>query len=141
MRTWLVGCLLPLFIATVSGQAKTNAALNTIASEFAVAFSAGDAAKVAAFYADDAFVMPPNGQMVRGRGEIEAYYRAGFAGSKGTLRLQPIESVIGEAHAFEVGTSSLGNGRSESAGKYIVVYRRVSGEWKIAYDIFNNDER
>lgn len=141
MRTWLVACLLPLFITGVSGQAKTNAALNKIASEFAVAFSAGDAAKVAAFYADDAFVMPPNGQMVRGRVAIEAYYRAGFAGTKGTLRLHPIESVLGDAHAFEVGTSSLGTGQSESAGKYIVVYRRVRGAWKIAYDIFNNDER
>jgi hypothetical protein len=32
-------------------------------------------------------------------------------------------------------------GGAESAGKYVVIYRRVGRAWKIAYDIFNNDER
>jgi len=26
-----------------------------------------------------------------------------------------------------------------TGGKYVVIYRRVNGQWKIAYDIFNND--
>jgi hypothetical protein len=27
----------------------------------------------------------------------------------------------------------------ESAGKYVVIYERIRNEWKIVYDIFNND--
>jgi uncharacterized protein (TIGR02246 family) len=141
MRTWRVACLTLLFGAVASGQGKTDAVLNKLASEFAAAFSAGDAAKVASFYTDNAVVMPPNQQMVRGRENIEAYYRNGFARSGGTLRLQPFESAVAGARAFEAGTSTLVavGGRSESAGKYVVIYERVRNEWKIVYDIFNND--
>ena len=46
---------------------------------------------------------------------------------------------------FEAGRSSL-SGRQHAAqglitksGKYVVIYKRVDGQWKIAYDIFNDD--
>ena len=60
-----------------------------------------------------------------------------------------MESAIGGAHAFEAGRSSLTTRRSASSrggpdpnttsGKYVVIYKRVNDDWKIAYDIFNDD--
>ena len=47
--------------------------------------------------------------------------------------------MVSGSRAFEAGTSSLVAGGIESAGKYVVVYQRVNNEWKIVYDIFNND--
>jgi ketosteroid isomerase-like protein len=140
MRPLLLGCLLLALGQITSGQGKRDRTLDKLASEFAAAFTAGDSAKVASFYAEDAIVMPPNQQMVRGRERIEAYYKRGFASSGGTLRLQPIESAIVGTRAFEIGTSSLAVGnRTETAGKYVVIYERVKDEWKIVYDIFNDD--
>ena len=135
-------CLIALLLVNGrggSGQPKTDRGLNRLADAFAEAFNAKDAAKVASFYADDAIVMPPDQRMVRGRSDIEAYYARGFRSEISGFRIAPMESAIAGAHAFEVGTSTLTEQRGTSDGKYVVIYRRVRGEWKIAYDIFNND--
>ena len=42
------------------------------------AFNAKDAAKVALLYTDDAVVMPPNHALVKGRANIEAYFKQEF---------------------------------------------------------------
>jgi ketosteroid isomerase-like protein len=140
MKPLLLAYLLLVLGQITSAQGKRDPTLDRLASEFAAAFTARDSAKVASFYADDAVVMPPNQQMVRGREKIEAYYKNGFATSSGTLRLQPIESAVVGLRGFEVGTSSLSvSGKAESAGKYVVIYGRVKDQWKIVYDIFNDD--
>ena len=45
-------------------QGKTDPTLDKLAQEFAAAFNAKDAAKVASFYTEDAVLMPPNRPMV-----------------------------------------------------------------------------
>ena len=137
----LFSCL--VLAAAVPGQGKRDLTLDKLATEFAAAYTARDAVRVASFYAERAVVMPPDARMVQGRDNIEAYYRRGFAQSAGTLRLQPLESVVAGASGYEAGTSSLlaVRGGAESAGKYVVIYERVRNEWKIVYDIFNNDSR
>jgi len=135
-------CLIALVCVSGSrgtAQPKTDPALDRLANAFAEAFNANDAARVASFYAEDAIVMPPDQSMVRGRSNIEAYYARGFRTEVSGFRLAPMESAKIGAHAFEVGTSTLTERRGASDGKYVVIYRRVRGEWKIAYDIFNND--
>jgi len=134
-------CLTASLLVGGSGasQPKTDRALDRLANAFAEAFNAKDATKVASFYAEDAIVMAPDQPMVRGRSDIEAYYARGFRSEISGFHVAPMESAIIGAHAFEVGTSTLTERRGASDGKYIVIYRRVRGEWKIAYDIFNND--
>jgi ketosteroid isomerase-like protein len=148
----LVGILLLAAGRPALGQGKTDPKLNELAAAFAAAFNAKDAAGVAAFYTDDAVVMAPNVPMLKGRSDIEAYYKQGFSQGGGTMRLHPFESAASGSVAFEAGTSTLtignpsgqllpgagGGGRTE-AGKYVVIYKRVKNEWKIAFDIFNND--
>ena len=46
---------------------------------FEKAFNAGDAASIAAFYAEDATLMPPNAPAVKGRAAIEQYMREALA--------------------------------------------------------------
>lgn len=144
-KTMLVGMLLLLAGRPALGQTKTDPKLDELAAAFAAAFNEKNAAKVAAFYTDDAVVMPPNMPIVKGRRDIEAYYNKGFSQGGGTIKLRPTESVVAGTLAFETGASALtignpgdGGGRTET-GKYIVIYRREKNEWKIAYDIFNND--
>lgn len=136
-------CLLLGFGGVAPGQGKRDRTLDKLAEDFAAAYTARDAARITAFYADRAVVMPPDAPMVQGRENIEEYYRRGFAQSSGMLRLQPMESVIAGSSAYEAGTSSLVaiRGGGESAGKYVVIYERIRNEWKIVYDIFNNDPR
>ena len=126
------------------GQRRTDPTLNRLASEFATAFSAKDAAKVASFYAEDAVLMSPDAPLVKGRGSIEAHYREEFRVAFSNVQLKPMESVVAGTYAFEAGTSAAtrpGDGASRvETGKYVVIYKRVGNTWKIAYDIYNGDD-
>lgn len=139
----------------VHGQGKTDPALEKLATEFMSAFNDKDAAKVASFYTEDAVLMPPNQPMVKGRSNIEAHWKAAFQQGLTNLQLRPIESSISGAQAFEAGTATVtlksggssmmltGVGGSGAAvtdtAKYVVVFKRTGGSWKMAYDIFNSD--
>src|SRR5947207_15477305 len=94
-------------LAGAGGGQTTDPALNRLADAFADAFNSKDAARVAAFYADDAIVMPPGQPMVKGRRNIEAYYMHGFQQDISGFQLSPMESAIAGAHAFEAGRSTL----------------------------------
>lgn len=125
--------------AVVQGQGKTEPVLDKITAEYAAAYNAKDAAKVAALYAEDALVMPPNEPMVKGRANIQARLQRELKEDV-TLQLTPTESTISGSQAFEAGTATvkLPDGRTEKE-KYLVVYKRVGSEWKIAFDIWNSD--
>ncbi len=126
--------------AIVQAQGKTDPTLNKLAAELEAAFNAGDAAKVASMYAEDGVAMPPNEPMVKGRSAIEAALKKDMAKGKVTLKLSPFHSAITGDSAHEAGTVivTLPDGRTVN-DKYVVVYKRVGNEWKIAYDIWNSD--
>ena len=111
------------FVVTgiVQSQGKTDPALNKLAAEWAAAFNAKDAAKIASFYADDAVVMPPNLPMVKGRANIEAHFKGEIQQGPTNFQLKPVQSAISGSQAFEAGTSTmtLPGGQTE-VGKYLV---------------------
>ena len=123
------------------GQSKTDPIFNKLAVEWAAAYNAKDAAKLAGFYAEDAVYMPPNQPMVKGRANIEAMFKKELQEGFTNLRLMPIESAIAGSQGFEAGTATLTapGGRNEN-GKYLVVFKRVGSDWKIAFDINNTDQ-
>lgn len=124
----------------VQGQGKTDPALSKLAADWAAAFNAKDAAKIASLYADDAVVMPPNQPMVKGRANIEAHFKGEIQQGATNFQLNPVESAISGSQAFEAGTSTLTlPGGQTDSGKYLVVLKRVGNDWKIAYDIYNSD--
>lgn len=128
------------FTGAVRGQGKTDPVLNKLAAEFEAAFSAQDAAKVAALYADDAVVMAANQPMIKGRANIEADVRRDFKDGATKLQLKPMESAIIGDFAFEAGTSASTVKGKPVPGKYLTVYRRVGKDWKIVYDSYGPDQ-
>jgi len=101
---------------------------------------------VAAYYADDAFFLPPNLPPVRGRVEIADLFRRLFgAGGAG---LSPLERTLVEASgdlAYTVGAYRLSSPtsageRAEDVGSLFEVWRRQpDGSWRCAVDMFNSD--
>jgi ketosteroid isomerase-like protein len=131
-------------------QGKTNQVLDRVTSELAAAFNAEDAARAALLYTEDAVLMPANMPMIKGRAAIEGHFKKEFAAADMTLLLKPIESTIDGSQGFAIGTSAFSprrSGASQTAaglpmgqtGKYVLVFKRVGADWKIAYDIFNDD--
>lgn len=124
--------------------AKTDPALTKLAKEFAVAFNAKDAAKTAGFYTEDAVINPPNEVAVRGRSNIQAWFKKQFDQGLGNLVLTPAESAISGSFAYEAGAYSISvkpptGAAMTDKGKYVEVFKQVGGKWLLAHDIFNSD--
>lgn len=126
--------------SAVQAQTGTDPALNKLAAEFQAAYNAKDAAKLASLYAEDAVVMPPNEPMVKGRSAIRAMLEKDFKEGNVSLKITPTHSAITGDSAHEVGTVAvtLPDGKVSNE-KYVTLFKRVGGEWKIAYDIWNTN--
>ena len=115
-------------------------------ARFDAAVADGDPARVAALYTEQARLLPPGAEAIRGRQEIENYWKATFEGLG--IRASKLMTVEVEEHgdlAYEVGSFSLrlqpsGEPESTVTGKYVVIHRRQSdGSWLWGVDCFNFD--
>ena len=107
-------------------------------------FRRGDPAAVAALYAEDAILLPPNSEMIRGRRKIEEFWSTAMQMGVKDAVLTTVElSVIGDT-AHEIGNYTLkihpqGRGPFEDKGKYIVVWKHTADGWKLHRDIWNSN--
>ena len=119
--------------------AQNAATLQKLNDKFTAAFNKGDAAAVAAMYAEDAYVLPPGGEMVKGRSAIEAFWKQA-AQQVGDAKLVTVDVLpLGRRGAREIGTVTLetkGQPPQQLVGKYAVVWRQIRGRW-LATDIWN----
>ena len=122
----------------------TMQALERLARELEAAVARGDAATIAAVYADDAVLMPPGFEAAHGRPAVEQFWRAAFQFGLKEVALQPQEVVADGNLAYEIGTGtarmeSLDGQATDTTSKYILVWRRQpDGTWRIAADIWNS---
>ena len=137
-------------VAEVNGSATVDTAENEKAIRGQVdrwlqLVKAKDAAAIAGLYAEDGAVMPPNGPIGKGRDAIQKIW-ASMMGTPGfDLTFTPEQIIVSSSGdmALDRGTYKLaiapkGTPQSDT-GKYVVVWRKVGGEWKAAADIFNSD--
>lgn len=109
--------------------------------EFIELFAKGDAAGVASFFTADAKSMGPNEPSHEGRRKIQTVYE-GFIQS-GANRLALIttavwgnEDLLAEEGLF---TFSDKDGKQLDQGKYIVLWKKEDGRWKLFRDCYNSD--
>ena len=104
-----------------------------------------DSAAIAQMYTEDGAVMPPNATIGKGRTAIQQTWASMMNTPGFELTFAPEQIVLsGSADmALDRGTYRLEiapSGKAQSdTGKYVVVWRKVGGEWKAAADIFNSD--
>ena len=135
----IIGCL-SLGSPAVAQNKATIEKLNDV---WTAAFNKGDAAAVAALYSEDAYVLPPGSAMVKGRPAIEAFWRQA-AQQMTDAKLTTVDVLpLGRSAAREIGTVTLktkSQPPQEIVGKYVVVWRKIGREWKLATDIWNTDK-
>jgi uncharacterized protein (TIGR02246 family) len=106
---------------------------------------AKDAAGIAALYAEDGAVMPPNAPIGEGRAAIEKTWASMMQTRGFDLTFVPDQIIVSSSGdmALDRGTYRLkitpDGTETTDTGKYVVVWRKVGGEWKAAADIFNSD--
>jgi uncharacterized protein (TIGR02246 family) len=139
IRSVLLGLCLGLAVAG-SAAAQTIATIQQLNDKWESAFNQGDAAAVAAMYTEDSYVLPPGGNMVKGRTAIEAFWKQA-ARQVGNPKLVTVSVLpLGPRAAVEIGTVTLetkAQPPQQIVGKYAVVWRKVGGRWLLATDIWN----
>lgn len=147
MRTLRILPLITLLVGVVSAPVAAGSAKSEIDAAlevFASAFNNGDAATIAGLYTTNAVLLPPGAKRAEGRKNIEAFWKGGIDAGLKNLVIQ-IGSVeeLGDT-AIEVSRFSLdvpgeGGAMTKSMGKYIVIWKKEDGKWRLHYDIWNSD--
>ncbi|HMD65279.1 MAG TPA: SgcJ/EcaC family oxidoreductase [Stellaceae bacterium] len=131
-----------LSLGAAPALAQDKATIEKLNDVWTAAFNKGDAAAVAALYTEDAYVLPPGSDMVKGRAAIEAFWRQA-AQQMGDAKLTTIDVLPLGPEAREVGTVTLKTKTQppqEVVGKYVVVWRKTGGDWKLATDVWNTNK-
>ena len=135
----IIGCL----SLGAPALAQNKATIEKLNDVWTAAFNKGDAAAVAALYTEDAYVLPPGSAMVKGRAAIEAFWRQA-AQQMSDAKLTTVDVLpLGRSAAREIGTVTLqtkSQPPQQIVGKYVVVWRKVGRDWKLATDIWNTDK-
>ncbi len=112
-----------------------------ITERWADAFNAGDASAVAALYAEDGLMMPPNAETAKGHEAIESCVKWVMTELPGKLSIVTVHTGSNGSLGFAQGTYSLvdDDGNTTDKGKWLVVFEKVKGKWYIQHDIWNSD--
>jgi len=133
----LVICLV---LIAGSAMAQQKPSIQKVNEDWMAAFNKGDAAGVAALYAEDAYVLPAGAEMAKGRRAIETFWKKTVQ-QLGDAKLKTLDlQSLGPGSAREVGTFSFktkGDNPEVVVGKYVVVWRKMGGQWKLITDIWN----
>lgn len=99
---------------------------------------------VVAFYAPDGSLVWPGAPAAHGTAKIRAAWDEMFREYKGlTLRFTPerIDVALDADLASDFGKVELGHdtgkGHVKATAKYVVVWKKVDGAWKVLYDCYN----
>ncbi|HET7384872.1 MAG TPA: SgcJ/EcaC family oxidoreductase [Pseudolabrys sp.] len=133
--------MIAFLIALVAPAVAQKAKIETVNAKWVELFNKGDFEGIAQLYTVDATAFPPGSAMVKGRAAIGTMWK-GMAEQVSNPKVTTLEvKRLGPTAAREIGTFSLmtkGPTPKEVTGKYLVVWERVQGEWKLAADIWND---
>ena len=136
----------PLLLLGLSAEAaSTRAAIDAANQQWLAAFNKGDAAGIAALYDDQATVLPSGSDMVKGRAAIEKFWAGAIQDGVKNPSLQTVVVEQFGTAAREIGRFSLDEPNAQKQmqhveGKYVVVWKRVKGAWKLDTDIWNMNQ-
>jgi ketosteroid isomerase-like protein len=142
---------LPLVLVLAACTPKVDieaetAALRTRSEAVVAAEKARDIEASVAFYAEDAIVHPAGAPMLRGRDAVRGMYTDVF-GSGAVRAFDSTPTHLEVAASGDIGyeygvnrfTLTTPGGDMLDVGKYLVVWKKVEGQWYAAVLSFNSD--
>ncbi len=141
MKKILVACALACAALVTAGNAAAEDGMKTVDSAWTKAMLAGDAAAVAALYADDAVLVLPGSGAIKGKKAIADAYAGWLKDVKVT------EAVLTDSHYQSAGKVSTGWGAwkmttvpkaggtpTTETGTFCAVAAEKDGVWKYVSD-------
>ena len=136
-----ISFVIAFLVALAAPALAQKAQIEAVNAKWVELFNKGDFEGIAQLYTVDAIAFPPGSPMVRGKAAIGAMWK-GMAEQVSDPKVTTLEvKRLSPSAAREIGIFSLttkGPSPKEVSGKYLVVWERVQGEWKLAADIWND---
>lgn len=118
-------------------------AITRATSDWVASFKAGDVPGSAAVVTEDVVLIPPNQPEVVGREALEAWVSSLFE----AIEVEEASATVDEVRvagdwAVSRGTwqmsGSAGGAPMSDTTRYVLIWERHNGSWKIAYDLWNS---
>jgi ketosteroid isomerase-like protein len=121
--------------ATTAATAEVTAAVRV----FMDYVNQGNLESMLAMYSDEASILPPSGNSLYGRSAFTPFWQhmienVGFGNVQYTIeKLEKLsEDTVAEMTQFQVDLAG-----QPTQGKYVVIWKKQQGQWKLHIDIFN----
>lgn len=127
---------------TYSGDQKEIDKILELVKKFSADVMASDYTAVANAYTSDAMIMPTGRDIMEGKEIIEKYWTRTDSSHISYHKITPKEIAVMGDTAYDIGryegTTTKANGEQVSwKGKYVIIWKKEDGEWKIYTDIWN----
>ena len=133
----LVACLV---LVAGPAVAQSKAVIQKADDKWSEAFNKGDATALAAMYTEDAYLLPPGADMMKGRSAIGAFWQKQMQ-QIGDVKCTALDvKQLSRNAAREVGICTFktkAQPPQDGALKYAVVWEKEGGQWKLLQDIYN----
>lgn len=143
--------LLTLFVVACSSMTTNDVqpgdADRAIAKQnenFMAAARAGNVDRLMDFYSDSAVVLAPNVPAITGRDAVRQFWAGHLGAANVDVKLMTDDVTQSCDMAAERGRYELtitpkpGGEPVHGSGKYVVVWRKLNGQWRAVEDIFNH---
>ena len=140
----LGGCAAASSRSAVDTHAEEQA-IRKLDAEWLAATRKHDLDRNVSMYAPDAWLMWANTPTAKDRAAIRALWTQGLSTPHltATFAADKIDVAPGGDVAIEIGTAhyefDTPQGRTKEDDRYLLVWKKVSGMWKVQYDIYNAD--
>lgn len=146
-RPAIAACLLVVCAACTGGTEEQAAKrIESLQQQWVDAVARGDVETIVGLYAEDAWFLPAGSEPLHGRDAIRGWWQKTLEDPPWqSLKFGPTEIRFAEGGdmAYDVGSSRTtvagDDGKTVRKGKYLVVWKKIDGEWKVVADAFNSN--
>jgi uncharacterized protein (TIGR02246 family) len=108
---------------------------------FLTAMRQGDANAAASVYDEDALLLSPTGDVLRGRAAIERFWQSGIEIGLGSVEFRPRSqsawgALLCEHGLFQMLMTPVADQPSVERGQYLIVHVQSQGSWRWAVSAF-----
>ena len=123
-------------------ERNVRAEIESVNRDFMAAFRRGDAAAIAGLYTTGGQLFPAHADVVGGRDAIRTFWEGALDSGLAEATLETVEVDGHGDTAIEVGRYALraAGGAVADAGKYLVVWKREAGAWRLHRDIWTTSQ-
>ena len=129
-------------MSTPSVAVEPSSEIEGANRRFMEAFGRGDAASVARIYTSGAELLPAHSDFVAGTSAIQNFWQGAMDMGIQEVILETLELEPHDDTAYEVGrfTLKVAGGQLADTGKYLVIWKRDGGSWKLHRDIWTTSQ-